>query len=83
MTSRASAKISYSATTTQTTVFFGGKRVAVNDAAFVQHRLGSNTAGKYYPYGEDRGTPIANDQVKYATYTRDSATGLDYADQRY
>jgi RHS repeat-associated protein len=70
-------------TTTQTAVFFGGKRVAVNGAAFVPDRLGSNTAGKYYPYGEDRGTPIANDQVKYATYTRDSATGLDYADQRY
>ena len=24
-----------------------------------------------------------NDQVKFATYTRDSGTGLDYADQRY
>ena len=52
-------------------------------AAFVPDRLGSNTAGKYYPYGEDRGTPIGNDQMKYATYTRDSATGMDYADQRY
>ena len=70
-------------TRTQTAVFFGGKRVAVNGVAFVPDRLGSNTQGKYYPYGEDRGTPIANDQVKYATYTRDSATGLDYADQRY
>ena len=71
------------ATTTQTAVFFGGKRVAVNGVAFGQDRLGSNAAGKFFPYGEDRGTPIANDQVKYATYTRDSATGLDYADQRY
>jgi RHS repeat-associated protein len=26
---------------------------------------------------------MGNDQVKFATYTRDSATGLDYADQRY
>jgi len=43
------------ATTTQTAVFFGGKRVAVNGAAFVPDRLGSNTAGKYFPYGEDRG----------------------------
>ena len=64
-------------------VFFGGKRVEVNGVAFGQDRLGSNTQGKYFPYGEDRGTPIANDQVKFATYTRDSATGLDYADQRY
>jgi hypothetical protein len=43
------------ASTTQTAVFFGGKRVAVNGAAFVPDRLGSNTAGKYFPYGEDRG----------------------------
>jgi RHS repeat-associated protein len=26
---------------------------------------------------------LPNDQVKFATYTRDAATGLDYADQRY
>jgi RHS repeat-associated protein len=71
------------ATTTQTAVFFGGKRVAVNGVAFVQDRLGSNSQGKFFPYGEDRGTAIANDQVKFATYTRDSATALDYADQRY
>jgi RHS repeat-associated protein len=70
-------------TTTQTAVFFGSKRVAVNGAAFVEDRLGSNTQEKYFPYGEDRSTPIANDQVKFATYTRDSVTGLDYADQRY
>ena len=68
---------------TNLAVYFGGKRVAVNGTAFIQDRLGSNTQGKYYPYGEDRGTPPPNDQVKFATYTRDSATGLDYADQRY
>jgi len=63
-------------------VFFGGKRVAVSGAAFVPDRLGSK--GKYYPYGEERNSPpLANDQVKFASYTRDSATGLDYADQRY
>ena len=39
--------------------------------------------GSYYPYGEDKGTPLANDQFKYATSWRDSATSLDYADQRY
>jgi RHS repeat-associated protein len=65
---------------TNLAVFFGGKRVAVNGTAFAQDRLGSQ--GKYYPYGENRNA-LANDQVKYATYTRDSATGLDYADQRY
>ena len=43
-------------------------------------RLGSAT--KNYPYGEDRGTPV-NDNWNYATYWRDSATGLDYAMNRY
>jgi RHS repeat-associated protein len=63
-------------------VFFDGKRVAVDGAAFVPDRLGSK--GKYYPYGEERNSPpMGNDQVKFASYTRDSATGLDYADQRY
>jgi RHS repeat-associated protein len=48
----------------------------------VEDRLGS--VGKYYPYGEERNSPqFPNDQVKFATYTRDSGTGLDYADQRY
>jgi RHS repeat-associated protein len=72
-----------SVTTTHTAVFFGAKRVAVDGTAFVPDRLGSNVYGKYFPYGEDRGTPLGNDQVKFATYTRDSNTGLDYADQRY
>ena len=72
-------------------VYFGGKLVAqqvyangvcCNSGAVVQDRLGS--VGKYYPYGEERNAPqLGNDQVKFATYTRDSATGNDYADQRY
>jgi len=38
--------------------------------------------GRYFPYGEDRdNTP--NDAVKFATYTRDSVSGLDYAVNRY
>jgi RHS repeat-associated protein len=36
----------------------------------------------YYPYGEEQVT-TAQDQVKFATYHRDSTTALDYADQRY
>jgi RHS repeat-associated protein len=35
------------------------------------------------PEDDRSNPPPANDQVKFATYTRDSATGLDYADQRY
>ncbi len=66
--------------------YFGGKLVAQSQSGVmlsaVQDRLGS--VGKYYPYGEERNSPqLPNDQVKFATYTRDSGTGLDYADQRY
>ncbi len=69
--------------------YFGGKLVGqynpglgANTLPAVQDRLGS--VGKYYPYGEERNSPpLINDQVKFATYTRDSGTGLDYADQRY
>ncbi len=68
--------------------YFGGKLVGqynpglgANTLPAVQDRLGS--VGKYYPYGEERGGNPPNDQVKFATYTRDSGTGLDYADQRY
>jgi RHS repeat-associated protein len=64
---------------TVTKQWFGGRLLSPED------RLSSK--GKYFPYGEDRiGTTPANpppDQEKFATYTRDAATGLDYADQRY
>jgi RHS repeat-associated protein len=36
----------------------------------------------FYPYGDEI-TSSAPDQLKFATYTRDSYTGLDYADQRF
>ncbi len=39
--------------------------------------------GKYYPYGQDRSGTPGNGTEKFATYTRDAETGLDYADQRY
>jgi len=56
--------------------YFGGRLLGTED------RLGSR--GTYFPYGEDRGSQNpANDNVKFGTYTRDSATVLDYADQRY
>ena len=69
--------------TTLLATFFGGKRVGTFD------RLGSAKYNanlqpqSFYPYGEDRGTVEPNDSLKFATYTRDAATGLDYADQRY
>ena len=56
--------------------YFGSRRLAPMD------RLGS-TNGKFYPYGEDKAGNPGNDTWKFATYFRDSVTGLDYADQRY
>jgi RHS repeat-associated protein len=47
-------------------------------------RLGSNQASgsRYFPYGEEQQT-TAQDRDKFATYYRDSTTGLDYAQNRY
>jgi RHS repeat-associated protein len=80
---------------TQTWVYFGGKMVSkgvlnlsnssqdkVDLSSVVQDRLGSQN-GKFYPYGIERPSASANDTEKFATYTRDSATGLDYAVNRY
>jgi len=73
--------------TQQHSVYFGEKLVATLDwqgsqNGVVQDRLES--VGKYYPFGEERNSPpLANDQVKFVIYTRGSATGLDYADQRH
>jgi RHS repeat-associated protein len=67
---------------TSTETFFGGRRLAPLD------RLGSarsvnSTASSYYPFGEDKSTNPAIDAWKFGTYWRDSASGLDYATNRY
>jgi RHS repeat-associated protein len=66
-------------------VWFGGRLVQKNGGPVAApDRLGS--IGRYLPYGEERtgqsGNP-ANGNEKFATYTRDGVTGLDYADQRW
>ena len=38
---------------------------------------------EYYPYGEEITVTNPQDREKFATCARESATGLDYADQRY
>jgi len=43
---------------------------------------GTNEKLRYYPYGEER-VATASDRDKFATYFRDSSTGLDYAMNRY
>ena len=68
------------------TVYFGSKRIALTNSsgvttAFSPDQLGSS--GQYYPYGEGKGGNNPADTWSFATYWRDSATGLDYADQRY
>ena len=72
-------------------VYFAG-RLIVRDALAGQaldsyfvavDRLGSvRTTASFLPYGEEI-SATANGTVKFATYTRDASTGLDYADQRY
>ena len=44
-------------------------------------RLGS--IGKYFPYGQERPSATTDGKEKFATYFRDSETGLDYAQNRY
>jgi RHS repeat-associated protein len=64
--------------------FFGRKRVGTYDRlGSAKYNQSNNAAQSFYPYGEDRGTVEPNDELKFATYTRDAASGLDYADQRY
>jgi RHS repeat-associated protein len=69
----------YTLTAASTNVWFAGRLLAPEDR--------ERSHGKYFPFGEDRYGPNpanpSNDQEKFATYTRDSATGLDYAYQRY
>ncbi len=39
--------------------------------------------GKYFPYGQERPSATQDGKEKFATYFRDSETGLDYAQNRY
>ena len=67
-------------------VYFGSRRVAMFDGNGnltepYLDRLGS--MGGFYPWGEAKGGNNPADNWSFATYWRDSATGLDYAQQRY
>ena len=48
----------------------------------VRFGTGTSTNDTYYPYGEEY-TAGWDDAEKFATYFRDSTTGLDYAQNRY
>jgi RHS repeat-associated protein len=65
-------------------LYFAGKRV---DNAAVENRSGTAVVENgqqrmgFFPYGSQRSGTAS--QVQYATYTHDSTTNLDYAQQRY
>ncbi|MGO4880477.1 MAG: RHS repeat-associated core domain-containing protein [Bryobacteraceae bacterium] len=69
-------------------MYFAGGLISAEGNAAAVDALGtvrwnsSLGASGYYPYGVEY-TATANDTEKYATYTRDSLTGLDYAMSRY
>ncbi len=72
----------------RTEIYFGRKRIRVGNDAVAEDRLGStrkqgSTGSRFYPYGEELTPTTSEDRQKFATYYRDSATQLDYADQRY
>jgi RHS repeat-associated protein len=69
-----------------TNLWFAGRLVATTNGSsnltpVYQDRLGTNRAtGNYYPFGDGA---AGTDNFQFATYTRDSYTGIDYADQRF
>ena len=72
----------------QERVYFGGRLMQIGGEWVATDRLGSvvrkgTTNYKYAPYGQEIGGATANDTNKFATYTRDSLSGLDYALNRY
>ena len=68
-------------TQTATNYYFGGRLIKNTTGFVTPDRIGS--IGKYFPYGQERPSATTNGKEKFATYFRDSETGLDYADQRY
>ena len=57
-------------------------RLGSTRATWVATYGGGSTTRNYYPFGEEIGS-TSNDQYKFASTYRDSATGLDYAINRY
>jgi RHS repeat-associated protein len=61
--------------------YFGGRRLAIMDQ-LGSAGTSSSPGPSYFPWGEPRGTN-PQDAWSYASYWTDSATGLDYANNRY
>jgi RHS repeat-associated protein len=65
-------------------VQFAGRTILDDNYPVFQDRVGTNRASgaRFMPFGDEI-TSTTNDREKFGTYTRDSYTGLDYADQRF
>jgi RHS repeat-associated protein len=78
------------ATQTSRNIYFGGRLIVSNGTTVVTDPAGSartdaNSNGAlfgYYPYGENIGNSPGAGGERFATYTRESGTGLDYAVSR-
>ncbi|QOY90035.1 RHS repeat domain-containing protein [Paludibaculum fermentans] len=69
-------------------VWFSGRLISSGANSVVTDRLGSvvkdgSEALRYYPYGDQNPGSTTEDREKFATYTRDGFSGLDYAQNRY
>jgi RHS repeat-associated protein len=69
------------ATSTGAYQYFGAKLIKNAGGYVNRDRLGS--IGKFFPYGQERPSATTDGTEKFATYFRDSETGLDYAQNRY
>lgn len=69
-------------------VWFSGRLISSGANSVVTDRLGSvvkdgSEALKYFPYGDQNPVSTAENREKFAIYTRDGFSGLDYAQNRY
>lgn len=69
-------------------VWFAGRLISSGANSVVTDRLGSvvkdgSEALRYFPYGDQNPASTAENREKFATYTRDGFSGLDYAQNRY
>ena len=66
----------------KTNIYFAGRLIWGDNTTVHLDRLGSvRNTSRYYPFGEEQGSGTIPD--KFATYYRDTSTGLDYAMNRY
>ena len=90
------SQVAYGLTLVHFNIWFNGTDVIGNttnpytaapmsgDATSYEDRLGTDrsSGARYLPYGE-KITSTSNDRTKFATYMRDSVTGLHYAQNRF